>query len=269
LERKNPNCQYALAKCFEEARGVLKNWEEALSYYKLSAEGGCALAHFRLGKAYFYGDLGLSPSYPLAKYHFEAAAQKDHSSALRFLGDMYENGLGVEKSLPRAFAYYERAASCGNSYAYYDAGWALLDMGKLSSYPKAVEYFRIAAGETSIKISDPKLISLSQEILGYCFEEGKGIPKDLKEAFRYYNLVAENNISEGWHNLFRCFLYGIGVELSASEAFRVCKRAADAGVPQAQKKLGECYQKGFGVEQSVELAEYYYRLAEEGINGEA
>ncbi|MBS0655829.1 MAG: sel1 repeat family protein [Verrucomicrobia bacterium] len=142
----------SMAECFERGHGVEKSEQSALSYYQQAANQGSTTAKFRLAKAYISGELGLAPSLELAMHYYKLLEEgfptivrfelgkllyehkryqeafayfklvvEDNSvrhkvfiaEAQYYLGLMYENGEGVEKSASMAETYFQLAAEYG------------------------------------------------------------------------------------------------------------------------------------------------------------
>lgn len=67
------------------------------------------------GKAYFHGEQRfIRQDYEKAREFFEKAAGKGNPVALYYLGNLYNDGLGVEQDEERARLYYLRAAEKGH-----------------------------------------------------------------------------------------------------------------------------------------------------------
>ena len=60
----------------------------------------------------------------------------------------------------------------------------------------------------------------AQSNLGYCYEQGKGVPQDLKEAVRWYRLAADQGYAVAKYNLGYCYAQGKGVPQDLKEAVR-------------------------------------------------
>jgi TPR repeat protein len=65
---------------YENGMGVTQNYDEAVKYYKLSADQGCVNAQYNLGYMYYNGK-GVAQNYDeAAKYYKQAADQGDLQS---------------------------------------------------------------------------------------------------------------------------------------------------------------------------------------------
>lgn len=94
-------------------QGVEKDINQAIHWYRLAAEKGFSRAQANLAAIYLQGDEGTPVNYEEAHKWFAAAAVQNLAVAQYNLGLMYELGLGVEKSEPRALGWYNLAAKAG------------------------------------------------------------------------------------------------------------------------------------------------------------
>jgi hypothetical protein len=76
--QENMRAIYKVAKCYEEGRGVLKNFAKALSFYQQAASLGHAGAQYRLG---LYYENGQERDMVLSAIFFTKAALNRHKSA--------------------------------------------------------------------------------------------------------------------------------------------------------------------------------------------
>ena len=137
----------------------------------------------------------------------------------------------------------------------------------------------------------------AQNRLGLCYNEGKGVTKNIEEAARWYRMAAEhgyiaaqwnlgflffenNNYMEAipWlrkaaeqghryaqYYLGLCYDGGYGVSQNQNEAVKWYRKAAEQRVIFAQMALGDCYEEGKGVPQDYnEAATWYHMAAEQG-----
>jgi TPR repeat protein len=98
-------------------QGVEKDIGQAIHWYRLAAEKGFSRAQANLAAIYLQGDEGVPVNYEEAHKWFAAAAVQNLAVAQYNLGLMYELGLGVEKSEPRALGWYNLAAKAGQPEA--------------------------------------------------------------------------------------------------------------------------------------------------------
>ncbi len=96
--------------------GVTTDYEEALKWYRLSAERGNKFALYRLGEMYYYGE-GVDQDYSEAVKWYLRAAEAGHVFTPLRLGEMYHRGEGVEQDYNKAFNWYRRALALGDPSA--------------------------------------------------------------------------------------------------------------------------------------------------------
>jgi len=124
-------------------------------------------------------------------------------------------------------------------------------------YENAVRYFRKAAEQGHAP---------AQNNLGVCYENGKGVEKDVYEAVKWYRKAAEQRYVLAQYNLGVCYANGAGVEKDMDEAVKWIRKAAEQKYAPAQFGLGVCYANGAGVERDMEKAVKWYRkAAEQGL----
>lgn len=122
------------------------------------AKNGDSEAQVELGNYFFE-----KKAYFRARLYYEFAAKSDNAVAQNKLGNIYHEGLGVDKNLFKAKSYYEQAAQNGNKYAQYNLGNAYyhgegcnvdideafkwLNLSCKSGYKKACETFSYIASK--------------------------------------------------------------------------------------------------------------------------
>jgi hypothetical protein len=79
--------------------------------------------------------------------------------------------------------------------------------------------------------------SLHALVENRCYQSGRGVEKNEKEAVVWYRKAAAQNYSYAQYNLGCCYLEGIGVVKNRSEAIGWLKKAAEGGHPAARKLL--------------------------------
>lgn len=112
--------------------------------------------------------------------------------------------------------------------------------------------------------SEPKL----QTLLGFCYEKGVILEKDLEKAAEFYKKAADQDCAEAQYSLGYLYCLGLGVPRSYSEARRYFELAAAQDSAVAQTYLGDLYRHGYGVIQSYsEAKKYYEKAAARGLAG--
>lgn len=89
---------------------------KAISWYRRSAEQGCADAQWNLGTRYLHGD-GVDADYAAAYGWLIKAAAQTHTSALCDLGTMHQLGHGVRRNFLAAADFHLIAAEKGDRLA--------------------------------------------------------------------------------------------------------------------------------------------------------
>jgi TPR repeat protein len=73
--------------------------------------------------------------------------------------------------------------------------------------------------------------------LGLCYQNGRGVAKNGKEAFLWYQKAAAQGCNLAQFHLGLCYANGLGVERNYKEAVAWYEKAAGQGNIDAQKKL--------------------------------
>jgi hypothetical protein len=124
------------------------------------------------------------------------------------------------------------------------------------NYTKAVEHYKKAA---------KKGYSKAEWKLGYCYENGQGVPQDYEAAASWYNIAALTGNVNAQNCLGIYYYKGQGVSQNYKKAIEWWRKAAERGDAAAQCNLGICYENGQGVSQNNEkAAEWYRKAAEQG-----
>jgi len=270
---------------------------------KLATQGEThAEAQFFLANCHGTGMLGLQVDHERAYHLYLQAAKQNHAAASYRVAVCNEIGAGTKREPPRAFAFYRKAASLGDTPAMYKLGMVLLT-GALSqprNPREAVSWLRRAAEQadednphalhelgllhekpdSQIVPHDPvyakslftKAAQLgytqSQYKLGQCYEYGTvSCPVDPRRSIAWYTRAAEKGNSEAELALSGWYLTGSeGVlKQSDSEAYLWARRAANKGLSKAEYAVGYYAEIGIGVKPDIELAKrWYMRAAAQG-----
>ena len=106
-----------------------------------------------------------------------------------------------------------------------------------------------------------------QNDLGYKYQYGKGVKKDLTKAIYWYRKAAEQGYAMAQYNMGVCYANGRGVTQDYAEAVKWYRKAAEQGYADAQNNLGVCYYGGKGTKKDYQLAVFWFKRAAE--NGDA
>ena len=115
------------------------------------ANGGNALAQYRLGNLYFHGQ-GVPEDEKMAVFWWKKAAAQGSSEAMFQIASAFLFGIQAAKSVTdpdrEAATWYFQAASAGHAEAQYHLGLLFLaGKGVLESRPEAARWFRKASDQ--------------------------------------------------------------------------------------------------------------------------
>lgn len=122
-EQGDARSQYLIGTMYRQGLLGVPDKERGRKWLSMAAESGNAEAQFSLGLMYFQGEIAppqdaeKSDALAAAVSLFRQAAQQDHSDAQLYLGQMYENGMGVRRDRVEALKWYQLAVWQRNSIA--------------------------------------------------------------------------------------------------------------------------------------------------------
>ena len=178
---------------------------------------------------------------------FEKAANQGDDVSQYYLGTYY--AFTVE-DYDKATEWFEKAAKQENLDAYVGLG----DMYAKSKNDKKAFYWHKKAAEAGY--SKTSLLV----IIGECYEDGRGVPRNVKEAVTWYKKAAGNGDEYSCYRLGE--IYRSTEELKDDDkAFEWYKKAGEAEFSKAYFRLGECYATGTGTVKDVEKANYWFEKA--------
>ncbi|ORY76981.1 hypothetical protein BCR37DRAFT_395069 [Protomyces lactucae-debilis] len=279
-------CQYGLALMHLQGLGTIpKDREKAISFLQAASDAEHHMSQLVLGKI-----LIEDPDITFAVRLLESAAKGGKIEAFYFLAQMYEQGIGRERSCQMATQYYKMVAECAESLhstipfgnkAYqegrtedaiiammiaaesgYEKGQVnvayLLDQHRHSFSLK--DSFKRTVGQQikllrqRIGTAPPDPVNALQEKEA---EEQPSLADEL--ALLYYTRSASQNNWEALVKAADYHLEGYGTSASPEEAVTLWQAAADSrAIPLALWNLGWSYENGVGVEQDFHMAKRYY-----------
>lgn len=92
---------------------------------------------------------------------------------------------------------------------------------------------------------------------------GWDVPVDIKQAFNWKKIAAENGNIEAEYEIGECYRNGIGIEQNYSEGFKWTLKAAEHGFVPAMNNVGLCYHDGEGTIKNDKEAFRWFKLAAE------
>ena len=103
--------------------------------------------------------------------------------------------------------------------------------------------------------------------LGFCYENGTGVPQDYAKAVEWYRKAAEQGLARAQYFMGLNYNNGIGVPKDDAMAVKWYRKAAEQGHAGAMCNLGYSYMNGEGVGKNTQEGIKWYRKAAE--NGSA
>ena len=231
-EKGDKNAQYKLGQIYEEGKGLEKDLSKAAIWYIKAAHQGEIYSKHKLKKLALLG-------IEVAQQWLIQQVEKGDKNAQYKLGQIYEEGKGLEKDLSKAAIWYIKAAHQGEIYSKHK-----LEELALSGIEVAQQWL-IEEAEKGDKDAQYKL--------GQIYEEGKGLDKDLSKAATWY--VRTYTGQKEWYvasKLKKLALLGIEV------ARQWLIQEAEKGDKNAQYKLGQIYEEGKGLEKDLSKAAIWY-----------
>ena len=246
------DCVYALnelaMRMMDDARkrnfaaGTSDILRKAFWYFSRAAEKNDASGYFNRGKCYMNGH-GCKASNAEAFSDLSRASELNHPGAKNLLGEMYRDGISVEKNLQTAEEYFAASAKTGNPYGCYNHAMMILSSKAQNSDPsEAVKLLEKAA-----KARYPQ----AMDEYGKCLYNSIGIDASVTNNHHqavvwWYNAATEEKYATAMVSLAKAFLEGKGVEKIELAAISWFEKAAYEGLPAAMVALAECHEKGRG-----------------------
>lgn len=177
-----------------------------------------------------------SQDYNTAIQELEPLSKEGNPDATNMMGQMYENGWGVEKDVEKAKGLYTRGANIGHLDS-------VNSLRALKNQEFQVELKTVLPAATA---GDATAINR----LGVMNEFGYGLQRNPTKAFSLYNKAAETGLVAAQHNIGRAYNFGTGVEQNFAEAERWYRKAAKQGHTDAMFFLGTLYSNEHGMDKS-------------------
>lgn len=248
--------QANVAEFYMEGKGIEKNEEEALKWYRKAAEQGDADSEYAIGQYYEYDGNDIK----LAIEWYRKAAEQGYVDAQMKMKDCYENGEGLEKDLTQAFEWAEKAAIQGNIKAQCYLGKCYKEgVGVKADKDKAIEWYEKAAeqgdAEAQCEVGKSYDIWASDDrVLFRKYENTK--EENDEKALPWYKKAAEQGYAEAQYR------YGI---IYCRSAFY---NTEDMGLSE-KIKIGDEWNKKAAdneypyIDACLKIADYHYDYIDE------
>lgn len=170
-----PRSQFYLGRIYEEGLGVAKDLSQAFGCYYRAADVGDVAACYRLGKAYWDGEMNMGKNDQAGYELLDVAAEAGFGKASYLIGEAFANATHRFMCTKiRAAKYY--AVAVGDGWPAAEA--KLADMfytgdGVAQDFDQAAKWARKAAdgGQRSGVV-----------LLAYLYRAGAGVPKDAAKS---------------------------------------------------------------------------------------
>ena len=236
---------------------------EAMRWYRVAANSGDSFAQTELGVMLEIG-AGSIVDLAQARDWYRRAAGEGYLPAVVLLASLYSRGKGVAQDREQALHLLKSAAEQGYAPAKTDlAVLHLLAPDAPAHDIDAVHLLRKAAGR------DAK----AAFVLGWCYEQGRGVKRDLDEAMRWYTKAAKQGFAAAENNLGFLYSVGVGVPADTVVALRWYCRAAQDGISDATLSIAKLLLSGSGPWRDQHAALVWFaigkRVGANGITSEA
>ena len=222
--------------------------------------------------------------------HQKEEAERGSKKDMLKVARSYEKGIGTERDIEEAIAWYEKAANEGEPEALYklsnfycigktplkldnDKYIEFLKKASDKNYPPAsVDYaFLLLTGYNNVKKDETKALEMFKKLSDPPFNIPEAMYRlaqyyesksDAAAAIKYYNMARDNGLEAAHCDYALMLLDGDKVDQDINEGMKIMKQAADRGFPMANYNLGHIYEFGkYGQEKNPKLSFEYYKAA--------
>ena len=203
-----------------------------------------------------YGLLYRSHEYEKALSTVRPLAEKGDATAQYLLGEMYWNGLGLQKDTAKAADWFRKASDQGLASASSRLAGYYGSFDNNKGDAQFIAYSRKAAEQGD---------TVSQVLIGNAYTGMWGYPVDPNEMVRWFSVAAEQGDTSGMMALASAYKNGYHVPVDIEKAIIWFRTAADAGDSTAMWELGKLSEEGSGLRKSdKEAFAWYLKAAQKG-----
>ncbi len=185
-QHKSKTAAVSLGKIYSRGGyGLARDYKKSASWYHQAAKNNELIAFERLGSFYFYG-LGVNKDITKAKAWFTRAIEKYDTQAMVLLGLIYES----ENKKDKAITLWKKASKLHNPHAQFLLGRTYFNN---KNYHQAIKLFLLSSQckeSTSTDIPQINLLYCQQQApyyLGGIYEKGNGVDIDIPKSLGWYN----------------------------------------------------------------------------------
>lgn len=182
--------------------------------------------------------IGINRNVKMAVAYFMEASMKNNLFATLNLARLYSIGIGVDKDLNKARELYNKAFEAGYTDAMVFCGDTYLDnnfSNASSDYNNALICYSKATSRRS---------PLAFYRLAWLYQEGLGVEKDENKSKEYYLRAKEMNYPDALADLGIYYRDGILFNVDENESIALLTTAANKGNSRAMFELSQMYLKG-------------------------
>lgn len=185
-------------------------------------------------------------------------ASAGSARAQNAVGNLYNQGQGVEINPELANTWFRKSASAGFVLAQFSLAWNQdHGIGTPVDFALALDNYRRAAEQ-----GHPSAMNNA----GVMLERGRGTPVDRKAAFDWHMRAAETGLARGAYNVGTYLEWGIVGATDRKRALAYYLSAGNTGFPQAQLKVAQAYEYGWDGNPDKNTAiDWYKRAALQGL----
>ncbi len=172
---------------------------------------------------------------------FQRLAECGDAVAMRYLGRLFANGEGCQGDVSEAAQWYLRAWKANEEPAAHELASILPQLEQKAEGGEALVQFAVGmvfmyvkedteTGMDWLTKSADQDYPEALQLLGDCYRQGKGVPCDEVQAYRYYTRAAELGNGKAMYQLGRQFWEGLaGQTPDLEQGLEWYRKAADRG----------------------------------------
>jgi len=171
--------------------GMKKDEKEGFKFYQIAAEKGNAWGQAAVGHCFMNG-FGIGKDEKQGVEWYKLASSQGLARAQNNLGTSYREGRGVRKDENKAVEFYRQAVAQGHATGQYNLGRSYdFGLGGLTLSTKdAFRFYWLSAEQGD---------EYAQYCVGWAYESGRGVVKNVRKALRWYQLSAKRGEEEVSH----------------------------------------------------------------------